>query len=128
MIDNKRVNGIYFFKEDDLGKRGKKMGRFVIVAYKPKPGKEQRLVKIVKKHIAILRVEKLVTSNSAYIMKAADGTIVEVFEWLSAKAIERAHENPSVKALWEEFNDVCEYLPLTKVPETHQMFAEFEAI
>lgn len=104
------------------------MGRFVIVAYKPKTGKEQRLVEIVKKHIEILRVEQLVTSKPAYIMKAADGTIVEVFEWLSAKAIEQAHENPSIKALWEEFNDVCEYLPLTKVPEAHQIFAEFEAI
>ena len=30
-------------------------------------------------------------------MRAADGTIVEVFEWRSAEAIQQAHNNPAVR-------------------------------
>ena len=61
-------------------------------------------------------------------MRAADGTIVEVFEWLSAEAIDRAHANPAVQALWAEFVAACEYLPLANLPEAQQMFAEFEPL
>ena len=56
------------------------MGRFVIVAYKPIPGKAQDLLTAVKKHLNVLRDEGLVSDRPAQVMKAADGTIVEVFE------------------------------------------------
>jgi len=104
------------------------MGRFVVVAYPPKQGLEQQLLAAVKKHLDVLRTEQLVTDKPAYIMRAADGSIVEVFEWRSAAAIEKAHSNPSVQALWAEFGAVCEFTPLIKLPEAHQMFAEFDAV
>lgn len=104
------------------------MGRFVIVAYKPKDGKHAELAAVVAKHVATLAAENLVTDKSAYVMQAADGTIVEVFEWLSADAVERAHKNAAVQALWREFNAVCEYLPLARLPEAQQMFAEFQPL
>ena len=34
----------------------------------------------VRKHMQVLRAEKLVTDRPAYVMRAKDGTIVEVFE------------------------------------------------
>ncbi|MBU1189061.1 MAG: antibiotic biosynthesis monooxygenase [Gammaproteobacteria bacterium] len=104
------------------------MGRFVIVAYTPKPGKEQQLLAVVKKHLQVLRSEQLVTDHPASVMRAADGSIVEVFEWRSAQAIEQAHNNPAVQALWEEFGAACDYTPLCSLAETQQMFAEFESV
>ncbi len=104
------------------------MGRFVIVAYKPKPGREKQLLAAVEKHLNVLKAEQLVTDRPAYAMRAADGTIVEVFEWKSAEAIAQAHANPAVQALWSEFGAACDYVPLTSLPEAHQMFAEFEAV
>lgn len=104
------------------------MGRIVIVAYAPKPDKEQLLLAAVRKHLQVLRQEQLVTDRPAHVMRAGDGTIVEVFEWRSADAIQEAHRNPAVGALWAEFAAVCEYTPLAKLTEAHQMFAEFEAI
>jgi len=104
------------------------MGRFVIVAYTPKPGKEQQLLAVVKKHLQVLRAEQLVTDHPASVMRAADGSIVEVFEWRSAQAIEQAHNNPAVQALWEEFGAACDYTPLSSLAETQQMFAEFESV
>jgi quinol monooxygenase YgiN len=104
------------------------MGRFVIVAYTPKAGKEQQLLDAVRKHLQVLRDEQLVTDKPAYVMRAGDGTIVEVFEWRSAEAIGQAHGNPAVQALWAEFGEACDYTPLAKLAESHQMFAEFDAV
>jgi quinol monooxygenase YgiN len=104
------------------------MGRFVIVAYKPKPGKEEALLAAVRKHVQVLRDEQFVTDRPAYVMRAGDGTLLEIFEWRSAEAIHQAHSSPAVMALWGEFGAVCDYMPLTSLPETSEMFAEFEAV
>jgi quinol monooxygenase YgiN len=104
------------------------MGRFVIVAYTPKPGQQQPLLVAVKKHLQVLQAEKLVTDKPGYVMRAADGTIVEVFEWRSAEAIQQAHTNPAVQALWAEFGTACDYTPLARLKEAQQMFAEFDAV
>jgi len=104
------------------------MGRFVIVAYTPKQGMEQELLAAVKKHLRVLQAEQLITDKPAYVMRAGDGSIIEVFEWRSPAAIEQAHGNPSVQALWAEFGAACDYTPLSKLSETHQTFAEFDAV
>jgi hypothetical protein len=89
---------------------------------------EQQLLNAVGKHLQILQAEQLVTDKPAYVMRSADGTIVEVFEWRSAEAIEQAHSNTAVQALWAEFADVCDYQPLAGLAEAQQMFAEFDAV
>jgi quinol monooxygenase YgiN len=104
------------------------MGRFVIVAYRPKPGKEEDLLAAVRKHVQVLKDENLVTDRPAYVMRGGDGTLVEVFEWRSEEAIHQAHSNPAVQALWGEFGAACDYVPLTSLPEASQMFAELDAV
>lgn len=104
------------------------MGRVVIVAYKPKAGKDQQLLDAVREHLEVLRSQQLVTDRPAYVMRAGDGTILEVFEWRSAEAITQAHGNPAVQALWAKFGAACEYIPLANVAECQQMFAEFDAV
>jgi len=104
------------------------MGRYVIVAYTPKAGKEKQLLRAVKKHLEVLRTEELVTDKPAYVMRAGEGTILEIFEWRSSEAIEKAHNNPAVQELWEEFGAACDFTPLAKLPEAAQMFAEFDAV
>jgi len=39
------------------------MGRFVIVAYRPRPGEEQRLVELTREHLPILRSQGLATDR-----------------------------------------------------------------
>lgn len=104
------------------------MGRFVIAAYQPKLGKEARLLTLVKEHLSVLHEQALVTERPAYVMRSSNGAIVEVFEWASADAIERAHSNAAVQALWSQFDEACEYLPLSRLPEAGQVFAEFDAV
>ena len=104
------------------------MGRFVIAAFKPKPGGQAQLLAVVAKHWSVLREEGLVTDRPRYAMQSHDGTILEVFEWRSSKAIENAHHNPAVQALWAEFEAVCEYAPLSALAESQHPFSEFEAL
>ena len=100
-------------------------GRIVIAAYKPKPGQQEQLEKLIASHLAILRNEDLVTDRQSIIMKADDGTILEVFEWKSKQAIESAHENPAVLKMWQDYAEVCDYIPAGQVAEISQLFSEF---
>jgi hypothetical protein len=75
--------------------------------------------------VPTLRAEGLVTSRLAIVAEAADGTIVEVFEWISGETIERAHSNAAVQRLWERYAEVCDFVPIATVPEASRLFAEF---
>jgi quinol monooxygenase YgiN len=102
--------------------------RMVIVAYRPKPGKDEVLLSEVRDHVHLLRSEGLATDRPATVMRAKDGTLVEMFEWASPAAIEEAHANPRVQAMWARFAACCDYVPLNSLPEAGGMFAEFETV
>jgi hypothetical protein len=106
----------------------KNMGRSVSVAYRPKPGKERELLAAVQKHLDVLSSEGLVTDRPPHVMRAADGTVLEVFAWSSADAIARAHSSPAVGSLWGEFGEPCDYVRLATLPEAQKMFAEFDSV
>jgi quinol monooxygenase YgiN len=78
-------------------------GVIVIVAYRPKPSKGDELLELVRSRVPTLRKEGLVTDCAPVIMRARDGTIIEVSEWKSAGAIDAAHKNANVWALWNQF-------------------------
>jgi len=103
-------------------------GIVVIVAYRPKAGKEAELLELVRGRVPTLGKEGLVTDRVPVIMRAKDGTIIEVSEWKSHQAIEEAHKNPRVLAMWDKFFTVCDCVPLKTVPEAETMFAGFEPI
>ena len=104
------------------------MGRVVIVAYKPKEGKADALRLLVKTHVPRLKQENLVSDREPVILETGDGTIIEIFEWLSAVAIQQAHQNTAVHQMWGEFAEVCDYVPLNTLSESANMFAEFGVV
>lgn len=59
------------------------MGRFVIAVYRPKPAMRRHVLAAVGKHMPVLRAEGLITERPAHVMRAVDGTVVEVFEALA---------------------------------------------
>ncbi len=103
-------------------------GVCVIVAYRPKPGNEKEVLALVRARVPTLLKEELVTHRPPVIMRARDGTIVEVSEWKSRAAIEAAHQNPNVLAMWNKFLAVCDCVPLKTLAEAEEMFAGFEPI
>jgi hypothetical protein len=104
------------------------MGVMVITCYKPKPGKEEALLGLVRGHLPVLRGEGLVGDGPALAGRAKDGTIVEAFVWKSKEAIDAAHENPAVLAMWDRFGKVCEHRAIADLAESKEMFSPFAPI
>jgi len=102
------------------------MGVIVIVAYKPKEGKAEALKALMRTHLPRLHKQGLVTNRQSIMMEAADGTIVEVFEWISEEAIRNAHINPEVQKMWGEYGEACDYIPIGTVGEAAQLFSSFK--
>lgn len=100
----------------------------VIVCYRPRPGAAARLEALCRDHVPALRALGLVTDRPETLMRAADGTVVEVFEWASAAAIELAHHHPDVQALWAALEDVCTQGTLRELTEAAEPFATFTAL
>ena len=103
-------------------------GVVCIVAYRPKPGRESEILELVRNRVPTLRKEGLVTDRTPTMMRATDGTIIEVSEWKSREAIDAAHRNPNVLAMWEKFFALCDCVPLKTLAEAEEMFAGFEPV
>lgn len=99
--------------------------RTVIACYRAKPGQETTLRSLVQDHVPALRRLGLATDRAPFSLQAADGTLVEVFEWTSAKAIEAAHGHPEVHRMWAAFGQACTYVKLSQLAEAQNLFAEF---
>ena len=103
-------------------------GICAIVAYRPKPSKEDEVLALVRNRVPTLRQEGLVTDRQPVIMRSRDGIIIEVSEWKSREAIDAAHKNPDVLAMWNKFFAVCDCVPLSTLAEAQDMFAGFEPL
>ena len=104
------------------------MGSISVACYKPKPGCDDALLEMVRNHLPPLRAEGLVTDRASIVMRAGDGTIIEVFEWVSQEAIAGAHNTPVVLELWKRFEGVCTYAIPSNIVEFSKMFAHFEPL
>lgn len=98
--------------------------RLSIVAYRAKPGKEAELQALAREHTPFLRSLGLATDRPHILATAADGTLVEVFEWVEG-GIEKAHHHPAVGELWQRYAAVCDFVQLNALEESAQMFANF---
>ena len=103
-------------------------GVCVIVAYRPRSGKDAELLELVRSPVPTLRREGLIADRAPIIMREKDGTIIEVSEWKSQDAIDAAHVNPNVLAMWEKFDAICDFVLLKDLPEAAGMFAGFTPI
>lgn len=104
------------------------MGSLVIAVYRPKRGKSKELLELVRSHVPILRRLGLATQREVVAGKARDGSILEIFEWVSEEAIDRAHHDPVVQRLWKRFNAVSDSVALSALAEGGSPFPGFEPL
>jgi len=104
------------------------MGSISVACYKPRPGKEEVLLELVRNHLPPLRAEGLVTDRASIVMRTESGTIIEIFEWVSQEAIAGAHPNLVVLDLWKRFEAACWYETPANLSEFQNMFAHFEPV
>lgn len=98
----------------------------VIAIYRPKEGKLEALEALVHKHFPTLKEYGLTTDKAPFIGRSTDGTILEVFEWISAEAARQAHDHPAVAKIWEARAVVCEFGTLEQLAEAKNRFPHFQ--
>ncbi len=104
------------------------MAHTVIAVYRPHEGKSNELVELVKTHLPILREQGLATEMKSVVLRASDGTLLEIFDWVSGEAVEAAHTNEAVQKMWEEFAAVCDFATLDSLAEAEKVFPHFERV
>lgn len=104
------------------------MGLISVAAFRARPGREDELMRVMDERLPLLRRLKLATERTPILMRSQDGVIIQVSEWTSREAIDRAHQTPEVLALWDRIFDCCEHVKLESLPESQMDFATFEAI
>lgn len=100
----------------------------VIASYKPKEGRADELMAQLCRHGPVLSSRGLVTERPFLHLRAADGTVLEVFEWASEAASRSAHEDRDVMEVWKAIGDCAEFVPLSGIAEAARPFAHFTAV
>ncbi len=104
------------------------MGSIVVACYKPRPEQESALLDLVKGHLPPLRELGFVTDRAPIVARCADGTIIEVFEWVSQETIAAAHSHPVVQDMWKKFEAACWYETPANIAEFKNMFSHLEPV
>lgn len=102
-------------------------GQISIVACMPKAGKEAELRQVLADRLPLLRELGLATDRPEILMRSEAGALIQVSEWASEAAIDRAHREPRVLELWQRFDACCTFPPLNSLAETAGPFATFAA-
>jgi len=102
-------------------------GEVVMAMYRPKAGGDAALRAIIARHVPTLRRVHLATDRPVLLLRAADGTYVEIFEWRPGAA-QQAHEHPEVEALWGEMAQVADFVRLADLAEAARPFPHFAPV
>ena len=100
----------------------------VFAMYRPHPGKDAELIRIVETHVPTLRRLELATDRPALLVKAKNGTYIEIFEWSTAEAAGLAHQHPEVAKVWEAMGKISDFSTLADLEESKENFPHFEPI
>jgi hypothetical protein len=104
------------------------MGVISVAAFNPHEGKEEELLRVIGDRLPLLRRLGLATDRESIMMKSTGGAVIEVSEWASWEAIEKAHQTPEVLELWQRFDACSKYVPLSTLPECKEDFASFKVV
>jgi quinol monooxygenase YgiN len=99
-----------------------------VAVFKPHAGQEQELLDLIRHHVPTLRREGLATDHPVLLLKAADGSYVEIASWKSEEHSRAAHSNPVVMEMWNAFAKCCDFRALRDLAETQRMFSHFQRI
>lgn len=102
--------------------------RMTFAMYVPKDGKAAELMAIVERHVPTLKEFGLITNRDNYVARASDGTIIEVFEWVSEDAKDAAHEHPAIAEIWEQMTPLCEFGHMQNLKEAKYPFPNFHVL
>jgi hypothetical protein len=100
----------------------------VFALYRPHAGKDAELRRLLTQHLPTLRRLELITDRPAILVRAKDGTYVEIFEWRTADSAGLAHQHPEVAKLWEAMGQVSDFPSIDSLAEAKERFPHFEPV
>jgi hypothetical protein len=80
-------------------------------AYRPKAGRADELLRVLAEDVATLRSRGHVTARSAPVVRTENGELLVVLEWSTTHAVDDAHADPEVLAVWERKARLADYVP-----------------
>lgn len=76
----------------------------------------------------MLRRNGFLTDRKIFGMRAKDGRILVVFEWISEDAFDKAGAHPEVQEYWMEADRISSFDKPASLPELQRTLPEFEAL
>ena len=104
------------------------MSKVGVILYRPRKGKEEELLKHIRAAFPMLRRNGFLTERKIFGMKAKDGRILVVFEWISEDAFDKAGAHPEVQEYWMEADRISSFDKPASLPEFQRTLPEFEAL
>ena len=98
-----------------------------IAAYRPK-GDPDSLLRVLAEDLATLRRRGHVTERPAPAMRTETGELLVVLEWSSEHAVDDAHADPEVLAVWERKALLADYVAPGAVAGAASPFARWPVI
>jgi Antibiotic biosynthesis monooxygenase len=80
-------------------------------AYRPKAGSADELLQLLAEDVATLRSRGHVTERLAPVARTDNGEFLVVLEWSTRHAVDDAHADPEVRAVWERKARLADYIP-----------------
>lgn len=102
------------------------MNGIVIALYRPHPGHEDDLVALLRTHGPALQEAGFITRRPIVYARSADGTYLEIVEWIPGYGSRNAHAHPVVGELWRRMAEVSEAATLQSLPEAAMELPHFE--
>lgn len=104
------------------------MSVYVFVHFRPRKGKEESLIQLLREQAPRMRGTGLITDRKATCMKTGDGGIILVHEFVSQEARDKASENPEVQEMWMDVDRVSAFEEFSEIKAFRDNFPEFEGI
>lgn len=100
----------------------------VFALYRPKPGQDAALREQIALHMPSLRKYELVTDRESILVRAKDGTYIEIFEWADGDSSRQAHEHPAIAKIWEAMGACADLISISELAESRHPFSHFQPV
>jgi hypothetical protein len=102
--------------------------QLAFAAYRPPSGSADDLMDLLREELATLRRRGHVTGRRAPVARTQTGDVLVVLEWSTEHAVDDAHADPEVLAVWDRKARLAEYIPLPELSGSDAPFARWTVV
>jgi len=104
------------------------MTELALAAYRPHDGADDELLRLLAEDVATLRRGGHATDRPAPVVRTQNGDLLVVLEWSSDHAVDDAHADAEVLAVWERKAQLAEYIPPNALAGSDGPFARWTVV